>query len=294
MGIRYGRMVPDSDEVEWSFVSHCECDGIGGFVRMLRKHGAEIPTLPQTKHPCRAIVRPLWNLWRNRNSHPGSAQRPDWAQPHDPSSGASSDVAWHLFSAEDTQALLEKCRHEGVTVNSFLLKHLDQAIRQDLRKPEAAIPWMIPVNLRGDLNHADDTRNHVSYIEARIQDKDSLKDIENQIRQRLERGEHRANYLVLGIGRILSHETKIKIIRKDRAKPDGNIGAFSNLGVWDSQKEIATTDSWLFCPPVVKGQLLGAGCVTFQGRLGLTIQGHADPSSPGKASVWMTRWISGL
>ena len=33
-------------------------------------------------------------------------------------------------------------------------------------------------------------------------------------------------------------------------------------------------DGWLFCPPVVTGQLLGAGCVTFQGRLGLAIQGR--------------------
>lgn len=294
MGIRYGRVLADSKDVEWSFVSHCECDGIGGFVRMLRSHGAEIHTLPKTKHPCRAIVRPLWNLWRNRNSQPESAQRPDWAQSHNPPLGPSSDVAWHLFSEDDTRALLQRCRREGVTANSFLLKHLDQAIRPDIRKPAAAIPWMIPVNLRGDLQYADETRNHVSYLEPRIQADDSPKSIQDQLHVRLKRGEHRANYLVLGIGRFLSHEVKIKMIRSDRAKPAGNIGAFSNLGVWDPEKIIETKDSWLFCPPVVQGQLLGAGCVTFQGRLGLTIQSHAHPDGPGFAATWMNRWIANL
>jgi len=296
MGIRYGRVSPDSGEVAWSFISHCECDGIGGFARLLREHGAEIQALPQTKHPCREIIAPLWKRWRNRQSNPESAQRPDWSQPHDlpPPPGPSTDVAWHLFSEKDTKALLENCRREEVTVNSFLLKHLDQAIRPEIRKPEVAIPWMIPVNLRGDLKHRDETRNHVSYLEARIQADDSAKIIQSQLHQRLERGEHRANYLILGIGRFMSHQAKIKMIQKNREKPDGNIGAFSNLGVWDPEKTIETKDSWLFCPPVVKGQLLGAGCLTFQGRLGLTLQGHGTSTTPGRAITWMNRWLSGF
>lgn len=294
MGIRYGRVTPNSDGVEWSFISNCECDGIGGFVRILREHGAEMPSLPQTKHPCQGMIAPLWELWRNRKSNPESAKRSDWAQARNSPPGPSSEVAWHLFSEKETKELLEKCRREGVTVNSFLLKQLDQAIRPDIQKPNAVIPWMIPVNLRGDLEHRDETRNHVSYIEARIQRDDSAKTIQVQLQQRLKRGEHRANYLILGIGRFLSHETKVKIIQKDRAKPAGNIGVFSNLGVWDPEKTIDTRDSWLFCPPVVKGQLLGAGCVTFQGRLGLTIQGHANSTPPGIADTWMNCWLSAI
>ncbi len=81
-------------------------------------------------------------------------------------------------------------------------------------KPQAAILWMIPVNLRGDINHDDDTANHVSYIEPRISADDSPRDIQHQIRQRLLRGEHRAVYFLLGLGRFLSHKTKIKLIIK--------------------------------------------------------------------------------
>ena len=82
------------------------------------------------------------------------------------------------------------------------------------------------------------------------------------------------------------------LLSKDRAKPAGNIGSFSNLGVWDVGKTPASGDGWLFCPPVVTGQLLGAGCVTFQGRLGLAIQGHSCLSStPSVAMGWMGRWL---
>ena len=154
---------------------------------------------------------------------------------------------------------------------------------------------MIPVNLRGDINHEDDTENHVSCVDVRIAPDDSAEAVQKQILRCLERGEHRANHPFLGLGKFLSHAAKVKYLNKDRTKADGNIGAFSNLGVWDSEKKIKTDDSWLFCPPVVAGQLLGAGCVTFQKRLGLTIQRHPYlSSSPEIATCWMMRWVNAI
>jgi hypothetical protein len=295
MGIRYGRIPEGSEEVEWLFVSHGECDGIGGFARLLREHGAVIPALPATKHPCRGLLGPLWHLWRATRKEKGCADRTDWTPPATNGSGVSRAVAWHLFTEAETDGILAKCRRYQVTVNSFLLKHLDQAIRPEIRRSDRKIPWMIPVNLRGHINHADDTENHVSCVFSQVGPDDSAKEIQEDILRRFGRGEHRANYFYLGLGRFLNHGTKVKILTKDRSKPAGNIGAFSNLGVWDPEKKFATGDSWLFCPPVVAGQLLGAGCVTFRNRLGLAIQGHPGlPSSPGIASRWIQRWVDGI
>ena len=291
MGIRYGRVAHGTGEVEWSFVSHCECDGIGGFARILRERGAVINKLPETTSPCRGVIGPLWRLWRDRRREPACADRRDWKPPGPPAAGVSEAVAWHWFTEQETDGIRGRCRQAGVTVNSFLLKHLDLAVRPELRQPQARIPWMIPVNLRGDIELADDTENHVSCVEPRIGPEDSMREIQQEIRRRMERGEHRANHLVLGLGRILSHERKVAFLAKDRAKRAGNIGAFSNLGVWDAEKSLAGDDGWLFCPPVVAGQLLGAGCVTFQNRLGLAIQGHAGLSgSPEIVRGWMERW----
>jgi hypothetical protein len=292
MGIRYGRVPQGCDEIEWIYVSHCDCDGIGGLARLLRERGAEILKLPQTSSPCRGGIGPLWRLWRGSREDSECADRRDWKGSGSAEAGASEAVAWHLYSEEETNDIRERCRREQVTVNSFLLQRLDQAVRPEIRRPEVKIPWMIPVNLRGDINHADDTENHVSCVEVRVGARDSAREIQREIRRRLERGDHRANHLLLGLGSLLGHGAKVKFLAKDRSKSAGNIGAFSNLGVWDSEKKMETNDSWLFCPPVAGGQLLGAGCVTFRNRLGLAIQGHAGFSaSPEIAAGWMRRWV---
>jgi hypothetical protein len=295
MGIRYGRIPPGSEEVDWHYVSHSQCDGIGGFARLLRERGAEVRELPETKNPCTSVLLPLWRRFCDSQKNRECANRSDWAQVGSHKAEPRGIAAWHLFSEQQTQEIIRKCRRDQVTVNSHLLKHLDQAVRPETRRPHLEIPWMIPVNLRGDIMYPDDTENHVSCVEPRIAPHDSAKAIQQKILHRLQRGEHRANHLLLGLGKYLSHDTKVKVLTKDRSKPAGNIGAFSNLGAWDPDKKMGSGDSWLFCPPVVKGQLLGAGCVTFQNRLGLAIQPHPCLSaSPDRAAKWMERWVGGI
>ncbi len=286
MGIRYGRVANGAGEVEWHFVSHIDCDGIGGLGRLLRERGIEIGKLPDTKHPCRGVIAPLWKLWRDSGKVVKCAARADWL-----ALGCGTRipeaVAWHLFTADETLEMVNRCRASGVTVNSFLLKQLDHAVLPGLAKPKSRIRWLVPVNLRGDVRYDDDTANHVSCVETCIAPDDSAEVIQADILHRLKRGEHRANHLLFMAGGFLSHEGKVDLLRKERAKRNGNIGSFSNLGVWDAND--ASGDGWVFCPPVVSGQLLGAGCVTFQGRLGIAIQGHS--SAPAVVEGWMTRWL---
>ncbi|MDP4781162.1 MAG: hypothetical protein NWS16_13130, partial [Akkermansiaceae bacterium] len=294
LGIRYGRMSEGSDEMEWLYVPHVECDGIGGFARLLREKGAVLPSLPVTNHPDRRVIRPLLNLFRKRRPVGKLAVRADWFQDGGSAGRVSKAVAWKVFSEEETERIRQKCRREGVTVNSFLLKGLDGAVRPDTREPGAAIPWMIPVNLRGDVTHADDTENHVSSVDVYVSPDDTVAEIQRGMRECLERGEHRANHLILCMGKHLSHRAKLWCVRKSGDEPKGNIGAFSNLGVWDAEKTMAP-DTWLFCPPVCNVQLLGAGCVTFQNRLSLMIQGHVGLSErPEMVVGWMERWVESL
>ncbi|MGJ8644230.1 MAG: hypothetical protein ACSHX9_12545 [Luteolibacter sp.] len=295
MGIRYGRLPEGTDEVEWLFVSHGECDGIGGFARLLRERGADVGALPETGHSDRRVMLPLWNLLRRKRPVGKVARRADWVPAAGVSGGVSKAVAWKLFSEEETEGIRQRCRREGVTVNSFLLKQLDLAVRPDIREPDAALTWMIPVNLRGDVTHEDDTENHVSSVDVYVSPDDSAHEIQSGIRESLERGEHRANHLILCMGKYLSHGIKVRCVEKSRDLQEGSIGAFSNLGVWNSEKEIEAGDAWFFCPPVCQGQLLGAGCVTFQNRLSLMIQGHSCLSDhPEIVEGWMERWYSSL
>jgi len=294
MGIRYGKLVADSDQVEWQFVSHCESDGIGGFARVLRKDGAELGVLPQSQHLKCGFIGSLVHFLVSILSDPnaGCAVRDDWALAEgDSHDGPPKSVAWHLFTELETCAILDHCKRENATVNSYLLQHLDHAVRPDIKSPMAKIPWMIPVNLRGGLSGSSDTANQVSCIDLRIAVGDSLQAIQQQTRRRLACGEHWANHRLMQLGGVLSEKKKVRYLIKGRSKPHGNIGAFSNLGVWDSEKSIDTNARWIFCPPVVMGQLLGAGCVTFQNQLSLTVQSHADEAMVSK---WMRAWVEAL
>jgi len=286
MGIRYGRVPQGSREVEWHIVSHIDCDGIGGFARLLRARGVEMEKLPETKYPCRGVIAPLWNLWRDSRKEKKRAVQADWLEV---GGGTSIHEALycHLFTVEETLEIVNRCRESGVSVNSFLLKHLDHAIRPGIANPKARTRWLVPVNLRGDIQYDDDTANHVSCVEVSIAPDDSIEMIHADILHRLKRGEHRAKHLFFMVGGILNHEGKIDLLRKERAKLEGNIGSFSNLGIWNVSE--ASGDGWVFCPPVVSGQLLGAGCVTFQGRLGIAIQGHS--SEPSVVAGWIARWL---
>ncbi|RYD17110.1 MAG: hypothetical protein EOP88_28295, partial [Verrucomicrobiaceae bacterium] len=147
MGIRYGRLVDGMGEPEWYYVSHCDCDGIGGFARLLREYGEGTPPLPQTTSPCRGTIGPLWRLIFGGAVVKGpSARRADWAPPATSArSGPSAAVAWHAFTVEETAAL-----------------------RAEVQNSHLRVPWMVPVNLRGDIRHRDETENHVSCVEVHI------------------------------------------------------------------------------------------------------------------------------
>lgn len=294
MGILYGRVFGETDEAQWHHLSHLESDGIGAFARLLNEHGAGVRELPVASAPASGVFGPFWRLWRSRRNMPVCAGRKDWAAAQAPAAQQiPTDRAWRLFSEAQTQAIVNACRRQHVTVTSLLLKLLDDAVREDLGLTDDRIPWMLPVNIR-DERTATSTANHVSSIELVIAPEDTAQGIHSQMRERLQRGEHRAASLLLGLGAILSQRQCNRLLARDRAKDSGCIGAFSNLGNWDAEKVLPNTDGWLFCPPIGGGQRLGAGCVTYQGRLGLVIQTHQQQGAGSIAQFWMNRWVEGI
>jgi hypothetical protein len=85
------------------------------------------------------------------------------------------------------------------------------------------------------------------------------------------------------------------LIAKELAMPQWFFGGFSNLGEWDPEKRISQTScqgAWLFSPPVLSFQAVGAGCVTFQQRLSLVIQLHPRlTTSPAVPRTWINNWV---
>jgi NRPS condensation-like uncharacterized protein len=280
------------------FLRHIDFDGIGGFAELLRRGGADVPRLPQIKHPSNpswgALVRALPKFLKPRRRVKwGSLERGPVisSSPTQPPLA----VAWHIFDESSTTQIRRVCRKNGFTINSFLLKHLTKAIRPFLHDESSVVPWMIPVNLRGKVIRDRDTANFTSYVGVKVCSYQTVQDIHQNIYAALGRGEHWANWYAYECGRLATHGMKKFMLQNDLAMSQWNLGSFSNLGDWDSEKTITQSEcegGWLFAPPVLRCQLVGAGCVTFQNRLSLTIQAHPDlTTSPASTQAWIQSWV---
>lgn len=297
IGIRFGRENPATGEVEWQYLRHTEFDGIGGFAHLLRRSGASIPRLPEITHPAplswASFIRALPGLL-------GPRRRLEWKDiprgdlPAVPGQEPTA-VAWHVFSEEDTHRICRAARFKPASVNSLLLKYLDRSVRPALQDPSSAMPWMVPVNLRGKVRQPADTGNHSSYVGIRIYASEDATAVHRHIYDALAKGRHCAHWKAFSAGRFITAGIKRRLIETDRATSQWSVGGFSNLGVWDPEKTItapACLGAWLFAPPVLRFQMIGAGCVTFQGRMSLTLQIHPElTTSPEVASDWLKNWI---
>lgn len=296
IGIRFGRVPPGTDDPEWIFLRHTDFDGVGGFAELLRRRGAVLPRLPQIRHPAPASRLALLRsapMYMKPRRHVAWSALPTGPTLVNPGAEPPPAVAWHVFDEAATTQIRRVCRKMSITVNSFLLKNLTKAIRPYLQDQSAKVPWMVPINLRGKVSRGRETDNHTSYVAVKICSFETVYDIHRKIYEALARGDHWANWYAYGSGRFLTVGMKQFLLKKEYAMSQWNIGSFSNLGDWDPEKNITQSEcegGWLFAPPVLRCQLLGAGCVTFQNRMSLVIQAHPDLTTA--ASVPRT-WIQG-
>ncbi len=297
IGIRFGRIPSGVTEPEWIFLRHTDTDGIGGFADILRKRGAKLDELPHTKHPSSpsrfSALRLLPRFLKPR-------KQVKWGPLAGPKTLSNSKeppvaVAWHVFDESSTMHMRLVCRRVGVTMNSFLLKNLTKAIRPFLNDQSSVVPWMVPVNVRGRVNLARDTENHTSYVGVKVQSYETVHDVHRKIYLALGKGEHWANWQAYKLTKSLTMGMRRYMFAKGLAISEWYLGSFSNLGDWDAEKKITQREcmgDWLFSPPVLRCQLIGAGCVTFQNRLSVTIQAHPElTANPEIAKAWIQNWV---
>jgi len=301
VGIRFGYLPHDADpetEPEWIFFDHSEYDGIGAFAHLLREGGVDMPWLPRGTHSATPnfylnTIRTLVSFLKPRKTV--NWRKMGFATGDSDSMNPPTALAYHSFSASDTQKIRMASRRARVSVNSYLLRHLDRAVRLDFEDPSVESSWMIPVNLRGKVNCESDEGNHSSYIFVKVLASDNFFDVHSKTYRKLKSGYHWVAWNSYKMGRFLSSKMKSRVIKSDKALLDISHGGFSNLGQWDLEEKIqlkGLKGIWFFCPPVLRGQKIGAGCITFQNRLSLTLQLHPElATDPECARRWIRNWI---
>lgn len=256
----------------WFEMQHNEFDGIGGLACLLRHHGHRVDKLPELTNDRLTFVRGMRGFLsvlpeiksRKRNWLRFDATRKAGMRP------VGERVAWHCFDEDETQALVQAAKAAGVSVNTFLLHHLDVVVKDRLVPPLTSRRWMLPINLRGAVTRHLESVPHMAFLGVDLDDGTSLTQAQARIDALRENAYHWGVWIMLQAGRLLGPKGMRRDIEKREQQEHGWTGIFSNLGNW----QIEGANNWLFCPAISRVYPVGAGCITMNGCMALTVQLH--------------------
>jgi|GEM_PF-1596153 len=267
--IPYGFQEEGQDGVEWRELSHETFDGVGGFAHLLREKKiafGPLPLLRESRPPAYFhTLRKLYGI----ELFPASIPY-EWDVTYQEQPYQIHHPQHHSFDKETTQQITETAAATRISTNSLLLYCLDRAALCLLKNRPVQSKWMIPTNMRGRTHVRQDTANQASYICSEIPAQSSAADIHRLIKGQFARDVHWHNWRLLNIGRILGRAAIKYLYQKQYLTGPAWTGVFSNLGNWS----LAQDHSWYFTPPVTQGCPVGAGAITINGRLHLSLQTH--------------------
>ncbi|WNO11554.1 hypothetical protein [Teredinibacter sp. KSP-S5-2] len=274
ISIIYGRL-PEGEEnqaPEWFELPHDKYDGISGMAYLLRNAGFSIDVLPSLKNDSYRFFKSVKGIL-SVLPHMGMRQQ-KWVR-FDRSVAklelpVSERIAWHLFSEQESQYIVADSKKLGVTVNSYLLFHLDRAVSKILTSPEDARKWMVPVNMRGAVSRKNEYTPQMSFLGVDTQADTTLTDIHGQVLKAKSKAFHWGAWAMFNAGFLAGKEGIRKDIKKRDARNHSWTGTFSNLGVWN----IPGAGSWLFGPTTGRTYPVAAGCISMNKRIGITVQLH--------------------
>jgi hypothetical protein len=240
---------------------------------LLRKQGARVEPLPVLSGDRFTLLRAWRGLWAAR--HTLRIRQRQWRQ-FDGARDADflppyERMAWEVFSEAETQGIVRAAKAAGVTVNTYLLFHVDAAISTALTRPYSDRLWMVPVNLRGAVKRARDIAPHMAFFGVNLASGASLTGLQTQIARLKEQDYHWGAWTLLHAGALVGAKGMRRDIRQREKRNHGWTGIFSNLGVWS----VPGGGQWIFGPAISRVHPVGAGCITMNGRMALTLQLHA-------------------
>jgi hypothetical protein len=156
--------------------------------------------------------------------------------------------------------------------------------------------WVVPVNMRGVDERRPPTANQASTLELCFPVTSGPKEIDALFQRERGRLAHWGVWQLLSLLRCLGSA----VIRR-AARHEAGIekhGSFSNLGSLRAQPSSAAESSpewWLAFNTVQRSRPVGAACLTWNGRLAITLQLHPVLSrDPATAHAWLLAWLARL
>lgn len=289
---RLGHIRDHEPEPNWTPLPHHTFDGLGGLHHVLSKRcgrGLELPTLPR---PYPGLLE-RWLAALRVLSAP--APRLASFRHEVPAAGNGPSSAWALFTRAETSELRRLSRARGTSLNAVFLAALTAAIRPLLHGE--LINWIVPVNMRGVEPDLAPTDNQAATLDISFPVRATAHEIDERINAQRRRNMHWGVWQLLKwLGAAGPAVVRFVARRELGVKKHGSFSNLGNLrpaggGTGDAQE----VEWWMALNPVQRARPVGAACLTYNGRLALTLQLHPvlglDRSS---AQHLLDAWVAGL
>jgi len=274
--------------------SHAEHDGMTAFIDVLKKKSLyspeAMPKLPMSQKP--PLLYILWRFFlKSLKVKITSDQFKNFNKKLSVNTlGIPTSRHTLSLSYDETKILDEYCKKNKVPLMSFLLHHLDQAIKQIVVNPSSRT-WMVPVTLRSkadqDTKDGDDPLM-TGFMDIELPAADP-KALGRRIKGELLKASHWVGFYAFGMSRFTG-TTLLRLLVRLQGKWQFRTGNFSYIGRWGS--EILKNDE-IFggYPPVTRNQPVSAIALHWNGRLILNLMMHPFLSQdPKDAEIMVRDW----
>jgi len=283
--IVFGR-VSKQEAPEFFYLDHGHYDGIGGFQQLLaEKEGINLPA-PQLKELksnfLKRILGFILYLLDSRVRHIS------WNKRQTEGSFKRNHPIPLVLGQQETTKLCEVAKQGHSSVTGLLLGTLDKVVRDTLQNSKQKNIWLLPINMRGQVERVDSKTNHASYISIKTLEHEAATHISLKIKMAIERRYHWAAWWGIVLGQKIGIQGMQKIMAKYYAKKHSWTGTVSNLGIW-GKNNTPSHGGWFFCPPVTRAHPVALGCVTFSGKMGLCLQIHSSLDIDGSVAQDMAQ-----
>lgn len=297
VNIKFGH-IQDSTQQEkpqWQLLSHKEFDGIGGLIYLLHQSGypekIQIPLLRQDDRP--NFLKKLVALYHALRS-PLPATPLISSNAATPVTNPNNLITWKIFSHEETLQIQQTAAAMDISLNTFLLYHLNQAVLAFFESPSNQVSWRIPVNLRGAVRPIAPTANQWGFIQVIYEKTTTPQELQHLIKDALQHHGHWGTWLLCNLLGSLSAQFLQNAIKKDIEKGFFLTGVFSNLGDW-SQSNQNPHEAWVIGVPVTKCVPVGGVALIWAEKLALTLQLHHSLCQDTQIlAAMMADWINHL
>lgn len=268
---RLGHVRGHQPEPSWTSLPHHTFDGLGGLHHVLAKlggQGLELPTLPRPYPGMLERWLAALRVLSAPKLRPASFR-------HEVSGAGDQPVAvWALFTRAETSELRRLSRARGASLNAVFLAALTAAIRPLLAGE--LINWIVPVNMRGVEPDLAPTDNQAATLDISFPVRATAHDIDATINAQRRRNMHWGVWQLLKwLGTAGPAIIRFVARRELEVKKHGSFSNMGNLrpagGNADDSQEL---EWWMALNPVQRARPIGAACLTYNGRLALTLQVH--------------------